>query len=54
MLDEFQLRSLANMMSRKSAPKNRTIIKAGDPTDSLYIVIAGRTKVQMSDDEARK
>lgn len=53
-LDEFQLRSLANMMSRKSAPKNRTIIKAGDPTDSLYIVIAGRTKVQMSDDEGKE
>ena len=54
MLDEPQLHALANLMSRKSAPKNRTIIKAGDPTDSLYIVISGRTKVQMSDDEGKE
>ena len=54
MLDDPQLHALANLMSRKSAPKNRTIIKAGDPTDSLYIVIAGRTKVQMSDDEGKE
>jgi CRP/FNR family cyclic AMP-dependent transcriptional regulator len=54
MLDEAQLHALANLMSRKSAPKNRTIIKAGDPTDSLYIVIAGRTKVQMADDEGKE
>ena len=53
-LDEAQLRALSGVMTRKSAPKNRTIIKAGDPTDSLYIVIAGRIKVQMSDDEGKE
>jgi len=53
-LDEAQLHALSAVMSRKSAPKNRTIIKAGDPTDSLYIVIAGRIKVQMSDDEGKE
>lgn len=53
-LDEAQLKALAGVMTRKSAPKNRTIIKAGDPTDSLYIVIAGRTKVQMSDEEGKE
>jgi CRP/FNR family cyclic AMP-dependent transcriptional regulator len=53
-LDEAQLHALSTVMARKSAPKNRTIIKAGDPTDSLYIVIAGRIKVQMSDDEGKE
>ncbi|MBL8384438.1 MAG: Crp/Fnr family transcriptional regulator [Burkholderiales bacterium] len=53
-LDEAQLRSLSTVMLRKSAPKNRTIIKAGDPTDSLYIIIAGRIKVQMSDVEGKE
>lgn len=53
-LDEAQLKALAGVMARKSAPKNRTILKAGDPTDSLYIVIAGRTKVQMSDEEGKE
>ena len=54
MLDEAQLRALSGMMVRISAPRNRTIIKAGDATDSLYIVIAGRVKVQMSDDEGKE
>ena len=54
MLDEAQLRALSGMMVRKSALRNRTIIKAGDATDSLYIVIAGRVKVQMSDDEGKE
>ena len=53
-LDEKQLAALASVMSRKSALKNRTIIKAGDPTDSLYIIIAGRIKVQMADDEGKE
>ena len=53
-LDDAQLHALSAVMARKSAPKNRTIIKAGDPTDSLYIVIAGRIKVQMSDDEGKE
>ncbi len=53
-LGEAQLKALAGVMARKSAPKNRTILKAGDPTDSLYIVIAGRTKVQMSDEEGKE
>lgn len=53
-LNDTQLTALAAVMSRKSAPKNRTIMKAGDPTDSLYIVLAGRTKVQMADDEGKE
>jgi len=53
-LDDTQLTALAGVMSRKSAPKNRTILKAGDPTDSLFIVLAGRTKVQMADDEGKE
>jgi len=53
-LDEEQLRVVAGLLIRKSAPKNRVIIRGGDPTDSLYIVIAGRTKVQMSDESGKE
>src|SRR3982750_4774190 len=53
-MNDAQLSALANMMSRKSAPKNRTIMKAGDATDSLYIVLAGRTKVQVSDEDGKE
>ena len=53
-LDEVQLTALASVISRRSLLKNRVVLQAGDPTDSLYIVISGRTKVQMADDEGKE
>ena len=53
-LDEVQLNALASVISRRSLLKNRVVLQAGDPTDSLYIVISGRTKVQMADDEGKE
>lgn len=53
-LDEAQVTSLAGVMVRRSFPKNRTVMQAGDPTDSLYIIISGRIKVQMADDEGKE
>ncbi|TMH86372.1 MAG: cyclic nucleotide-binding domain-containing protein, partial [Betaproteobacteria bacterium] len=40
--------------SRKSFPRGASIIAAGDITESLYVVISGRMKVMMSDDEGRE
>ena len=53
-LDELQLSLLARTIIRKSAARNARIIGAGDPTDSLYIVIHGRLKVLMSDEQGRE
>ena len=53
-LPEGQLTLLTRVVGRKSYPRNSTIINAGDPTDALYIVISGRLKVMMSDDEGRE
>jgi CRP/FNR family cyclic AMP-dependent transcriptional regulator len=53
-LPEGQLSLLTRVVGRKSHPRNSTIINAGDPTDALYIVISGRLKVMMSDDEGRE
>jgi CRP/FNR family cyclic AMP-dependent transcriptional regulator len=53
-LNEAQLRVLVSMIVRKSFGRNTTIIAAGDPTDSLYIVIDGRVKVLMSDEQGRE
>ena len=36
-----QLRAIGTMVKRRSAPRNSTIMAAGDPTDSLYIVLNG-------------
>ena len=54
MLSQAQLTALSSTMARKSALKNRTVLKIGDLTDSLYIIIAGRCKVQMSDNEGKE
>jgi CRP/FNR family cyclic AMP-dependent transcriptional regulator len=48
------LRLLATLVSRKSVARGTTIMVAGDPTDSLYIVISGRLKVMMSDAEGKE
>lgn len=53
-LDEEQLSVLARTIVRKSVRRNAKIIGAGDPTDSLYIVINGRLKVLMSDEQGRE
>jgi len=54
LLSEGQLQLLTRVLSRKSFPKNSAVIAAGDPTDALYIVISGRLKVIMSDNEGRE
>ena len=53
-LDEHQLGVLARAIVRKSVGRNAKIIGAGDPTDSLYIVISGRLKVLMGDEQGRE
>src|SRR5262249_8961258 len=38
----------------RNYPKNAVIITEGDPSDSLYIVLAGRVKVYLSDDAGKE
>lgn len=54
MLSESQLALLLKEVSRKSFPRGTAIIAAGDITDSLYVIISGRFKVMISDDEGRE
>jgi CRP/FNR family cyclic AMP-dependent transcriptional regulator len=54
LLPDDQLLLLTRVLSRKAYPKDSTVIAAGEPTDALYIVISGRLKVLMSDDERRE
>jgi len=53
-LDEQQLGVLARAVVRKNVGRNAKVIGAGDPTDSLYIVINGRLKVLMGDEQGRE
>ena len=49
-----QLRTLVSVVTRRSAPRGSVIMAAGDPIDSLYIVISGRLKVMMGDSEGKE
>lgn len=53
-LPESQIALLTSIVSRRSITRGTTVIAAGDPTDSLYILVSGRMKVMMSDDEGRE
>ena len=54
LLPDAQLLLLTQALSRKPYPKGSTVVAAGDPADALYIVISGRLKVIMSDNEGRE
>jgi CRP/FNR family cyclic AMP-dependent transcriptional regulator len=49
-----QLRMLVPAIARRSAARGSIIMAAGDPTDSLYIVISGRLKVMMGDADGKE
>ena len=51
---EDQLRMLTTVVGRKSVPRSTTVMGAGDPTDSLYIVLSGRLKVMMGDADGKE
>jgi len=41
-------------VTRRSVTRGTIIMAAGDPTDSLYIVLSGRLKVMMSDADGKE
>jgi CRP/FNR family transcriptional regulator, cyclic AMP receptor protein len=53
-LSKDELALLARVVARKSYARGSLILGAGDPTDSLYILISGRIKVFMSDLDGRE
>ncbi|HEX7250850.1 MAG TPA: cyclic nucleotide-binding domain-containing protein [Burkholderiales bacterium] len=48
------LRMLTTVVTRRSVTRGTIIMAAGDPTDSLYIVLSGRLKVMMSDADGKE
>jgi len=49
LLSGSELALLARVVTRRSYARGTQILGAGDPTDSLYILISGRIKVFMGD-----
>jgi CRP/FNR family transcriptional regulator, cyclic AMP receptor protein len=53
-LNEAQLDVLATGSLRRNFPRGRTIVAEGEPSQSLYILLSGRAKVQRSDSEGKE
>lgn len=53
-LSEQQLESLASGSTRRNYARGRTIVSEGEPSQSLYILLSGRAKVQRSDAEGKE
>jgi len=53
-LDENALRELAPHGTARTFAKNAVIINEGDETDSLYILLSGRIKVFVSDEDGKE
>jgi CRP/FNR family transcriptional regulator, cyclic AMP receptor protein len=53
-LNEAQLDVLATGSLRRNYPRGRTIVAEGEPSQSLYILLSGRAKVQRSDSEGKE
>jgi CRP/FNR family cyclic AMP-dependent transcriptional regulator len=48
------VRELASRGAVRSFPKNTVIINEGDRGDSLFVILSGRVKVYVSDDDGRE
>ena len=49
-----ELDSVVSIASKRSYPKNTIIINEGDETDSLYLILSGKVKIVLSDEEGKE
>lgn len=53
-LQDDQLHALSDHAVAKTFPKNTIIINEGDATDSLYVIVSGRVKVFLSNENGKE
>jgi CRP/FNR family cyclic AMP-dependent transcriptional regulator len=49
-----QLRTLAPLVMRRSAPRGMSIMREGDSTDCLYVIVSGRLKVMVGEADGKE
>jgi len=50
LLDVIDLRDFARRAVTRTFPKNTVVVREGEGTDSLYIIVSGRVKIYVSDE----
>ena len=53
-LSDEQLRVLQPCLQQRSYPRSSFILRAGEETDALYIVLSGRVKILIPDEQGRE
>ena len=53
-LDDDEILSLSNHLAHRRFPKNSVIINEGDTTNSLYIILNGKVKVFLNDENGKE
>jgi len=53
-LPEQYLKTLAEHGSVKAYPKNAVIVNEGDQSDSLYVIVSGKVKIYLADEEGKE
>jgi CRP/FNR family cyclic AMP-dependent transcriptional regulator len=54
LLDVIDLRDFAQHAVSRTLPENTVVVREGDRTDSLYIIVSGRVKIYVSDDKGKE
>jgi CRP/FNR family cyclic AMP-dependent transcriptional regulator len=49
-----QIATLASCVQHRSYPRGALILRAGEETDALYVILSGRVKVLIPDEEGRE
>jgi CRP/FNR family cyclic AMP-dependent transcriptional regulator len=53
-LNDEQLRLLQPCLQQRSYPRSSFILRAGEETDALYIILSGRVKILIPDEQGRE
>ena len=53
-LPDADRNAIAGLATIRSFPRNTIIISEGDDSDSMYVVLSGKVKVYLSDDEGKE
>jgi len=53
-LTDGEMKAISDMAVTRSFPKNTLVICEGDTSDSLYVVLSGKVKVFLSDEEGKE
>lgn len=53
-LPEHYLKTLSDHGTVKAYPKNAVIVNEGDHSDSLYVILSGKVKIYLADEEGKE